>query len=100
MIIIRTWEQLAQALAGPLDASLHQILSEHRDRLQEFAHYDLRELCCFVIVEPGDQMNAVEAVRGFPIGTEPEYEIVHDNCTETVWIVSDDGFGWVLLKPD
>jgi len=100
MLIIRTWEDLDQGLASPLDASLYQILSDHRDRLQDFSHYDLRELCCFVIVEPGDQMEAVEAIRGFPIGTEPEYRLAHQGWTEIVFIVSDDGFGWVLLIPD
>lgn len=100
MIIIRTWEELEQALAAPLDPTLNQIISDHRDRLTEFAHYDLRELCCFVLVEPDDQIDAVEAIRGFPFGAEPEYHLAHQGWTEIVFIASDDGFGWVLLIPD
>jgi hypothetical protein len=100
MIIIRTWEELAQALAGPLDAPLYQILSDHRDRLAEFEHYDLRELCCFVLVEPADQIEAIHDIRGFPFGAEPEYRLAHQGWTEIVFIASDDGFGWVLLIPD
>lgn len=89
MLIIRTWEELTQALASPLDPTLHQIISDHRDRLAEFAHYDLRELCCFVLVEPGDPIEAVEAIRGFPLGTDPEYELVHQGWTERVLICTE-----------
>ncbi len=100
MQILRTWQELEQALATPLDAPLQQILSDHRDRLAEFSHYDLRELCCFVLVEPGDEVGTIKAIRGFPIGTDPEYQIAHQGIGEACFIVSDDGFGFVLIIPD
>ena len=89
MQILRTWQELEQALTSPLDVIVHQILSDHRDRLEEFSRYDLRELCCFVLMEPCDPIEVVEAIRGFPIGTDPEYQMAHHGWTEeqyTRWL--------------
>lgn len=91
MFIIRTWEELAKALASPLDATAKAILTAHRDRLAEFADYDLNEIAAFLIIEPGEDP---AAIVGTPL---PEHRTHHHGWTEEVYIVSDDGFGWVVL---
>lgn len=91
MLQLRTWEELATALASPLDATARRILTAHRDRLAEFADYELNEIAAFVIVEPGEDP---AAIVGTPL---PEYRTHHEGWIEEAFIVSDDGFGWVVL---
>lgn len=83
---IETWEALDLAIAQAA------VLSQHRGRLNEYRDdYALSELARFIILEPGDQID--------PPGP-PEYVAAHSGFTEMVHIISDDGFGWVILVPD
>jgi hypothetical protein len=76
---------------------------------------ELGNLIHFHAVEPGDCMEAVNAALGFPAdanpvdgshigdpGFAPAWEwIAHrDGWFEAAFVVSDDGFGHVLLVPD
>lgn len=101
MIIIRTWEELASALAFSLEPTTKAILIEHRDRLAEYDDHDLGDLAVFCIVETGDQPSALEEASGIAILVDPpEYIDRNVGWWECCWIVSDDGFGWVVLIPD
>lgn len=115
MIKILCTADMARALASPLDADLLQLLALRRDQLLEHDGYDLGELAHFIVVEPGDALAAIETATGIPLATnmidgsnlgEPgfttnfEYVERHGAWFEAVMIVSDDGFGIVLLVPD
>lgn len=83
---IETWEALDRTIA------VAAVLAEHRARLDEYRDtYDLCDLARFIILEPGEAID--------PPGP-PEYVTAHKRFTETVHIISDDGFGWVVLALD
>ena len=115
MISIRSSAEMARALALPLDPDLHELLALRRDQLLEHDGYDLGELAHFLVAEPADTVAAIEGVVGVPLATnfvddskygEPgftanfEYVERHGAWFEAVTIVSDDGFGIVLIVPD
>lgn len=85
MTTIETWEALDRAIA------IAAVLAEHKARLEEYRDtYDLEDLARFVILEPGETID--------PPGP-PEYETEHKGFTQTCWIFSDDGFGWIVITP-
>lgn len=85
MNAIETWEALDRAVA------VTAVLAEHRARLEEYRDtYDLKDLARFVILEPGEG----ETID--PPGS-PEYVTEHIGFTETCYIFSDDGFGWIVI---
>jgi hypothetical protein len=106
MIVIRTAEEMARALDSPLDPELRRILAEHWARL---ADYDLplSDLAEFLIAQPADTLAKLETASGmtliafddgrplFALG--PEIVEQHVGFLELVFILSDDGFGVVLL---
>jgi hypothetical protein len=106
MILIRTAEEMARALDSPLDPELKRILAEHWARL---ADYDLplSDLAEFVIAQPGDTLAELETATAMPLvdhdkgqptfALGPERVEQHAECLEVVFILSDDGFGVVLL---
>lgn len=115
MISIRSSADMARALALPLEPELLELLALRRDQLLEHDEYDLGELAHFLVVEPADTIAAIEGVVGVPLTTnlvdgskfgDPgftanfEYVERHGPWFEAVTIVSDDGFGIVLLVPD
>lgn len=115
MISIRSSADMARALALPLDPDLLELLALRRDQLLEHDGYDLGELAHFLVAEPTDTVTAIEGVMGVPLATnlvddskygEPgftanfEYVERHGAWFEAVMVVSDDGFGIVLLVPD
>jgi hypothetical protein len=116
MISIRSGADMARALASPIDADLKRLLALRRDQLLEHDGYDLGELAHFIVVEPSDTLTVIETAAGIPLATnmingsklgEPgfttsfEYVERHGGAWfEAVTIVSDDGFGIVLLVPD
>lgn len=115
MISIRSSADMARALALPLEPDLHELLSLRRDQLLEHSDYDLGELAQFLVAEPADTVAAIEGVVGVPLATnlvdsskygDPsftdnfEYVERHGAWFEAVTIVSDDGYGIVLLVPD
>lgn len=99
MHIIRTWAQLAQWSA---DDDIGRLLQERHKQLAEYG--DLEQLGTFIIVQPGDNYGDVEDVVGFPIVTDdtPSWEWIerHNSIFEAPIILTDDGFGRVLIIPD
>jgi hypothetical protein len=115
MISIRSTADMARALSSPLDNDLIRLLALRRDQLIEHDGYDLGELAHFIVAEPNDTIAAVEGVVGVPLaknlvdgskygdpGFTANFEYVerHGTWFEAVTIVSDDGFGIVLIVPD
>lgn len=115
MISIRSTADMARALASQIDADLKRLLALRRDQLLACDGHDLGELAHVVVVEPADTLPAIEGVAGVPLATnlvdgskygDPdfttnfEYVAQHGQWFEAVMILSDDGFGIVLLVPD
>ena len=103
MNILRTWDELARALDAPLHPTAKSILTGHRERLAEFDDLQLSDLAAVFIFEPGDQPADLEEASGIAILDDPpdwEYLHHHDGWFECVWVLSDDGFGWIVLIPD
>lgn len=102
MHIIRTWPELADWLGRPADTDIATLLRLRRDQLIDCG--DLTEIGTFVIVEPGDALADIELALGFPITMEgsPTWEWVmrHGSIFEAPIILTDDGFGHVLIVPD
>jgi hypothetical protein len=107
MIIIRTAEELWCALDSPPDLGLRDILEAHYKRLAEYDGYSLAELAIFIVVLPSDTLHDIqEALPGHLLGVEggeatfaiqPEIAQQHEGFFELVFVLSDDGFGLVLL---
>ena len=111
MNIIKTALALERALASPIDADLHRVLTLRRDQLGE----NFGDYAHFLIVGPGDRLDDVEAAAGFPIATnivdgvaygqpdfEPCWEWIErhpDGWFELVFVL-DDELATVVLVPD
>lgn len=106
MLIIDSPPAFARALDSPIDTALKRFLTARRDQQLDDA--------LFIIVQPGDNLEAIEQAAGFPIATNladgavfPDPEFVpswewmqpHEGWHEIVYILSDDGRGAVLLVP-
>lgn len=115
MISIRDSQTMEFALSCPLDPFLKQLLLKRLDMLSEFSEFDLSELAQFIIVEPGDTIDAIEAALNFSPWVnfvdgvrypdsmfEPSWEwlIAHGCWFELMYALSDSGFGIVLLVPN
>lgn len=104
MLIIDSLEAMARALDQPIDRDLKRLLARRRDQLlaDTGGDCDLKELALFVVVEPGDSLPAIEEAAGYPVVTDGGFEWVerHGRWFEAVTILSDDGFGTVLVVPD
>lgn len=104
MIDIPNTAAFELALALPLDPALKDLLRWRRDQLltDTGGEYELGELVRFVVAEPNDGIAEIEAAAGYPLITDGAFEWVqqHGHVFEAATILSDDGFGIVLLVPD
>ena len=112
MLSITDGGSLARALSLPIDPKLKQLLTLRRDQLAEFE--DLSEIARFIVVEPGDSLDALEKELGFSVFRNPvdgrsfgdpefspgwEWIADHGHCFEMVFIYDDSGFGHVVIIP-
>lgn len=68
--------------------------------LQRYAALlDTEPVAWLYILQPGDTTNLLEQLRSQPFETW-EYIDHHDGWFEAVFVISDDGFGHVVLVPD
>ncbi|CAM5797807.1 hypothetical protein [Rhizobacter fulvus] len=91
MQVVRDYESLASVP----DLHLHALLEKCVASLTSgFDDYDLAELVTFIVIEPGDLLEAIDTALGFPILTRP-FELLadHPDWYELVFVVSDDGYG-------
>lgn len=104
MLNITDTAALSRALDSPLDHFLQELLRQRHNQLlaDTDREYDLGDLAEFLVVEPHDAVADIEAAAGYPVVTSPAFEWVadHGGWYEAVTILSDDGFGVVLLVPD
>jgi hypothetical protein len=102
MLYVRNSADMARALDPPIDVRLKRLLTMRRDQLLEHECSDLGDLAHWIIVAVGDPLASIEAEAGFSIAPNPPWEWVldHDGIMEAPIILSDDGFGVVLIVPD
>ena len=101
MITITNSTEITTALSTMPDATLKHILADRVEQLAEYDGYDLGELAHFLIVQPGDALDTIEAAVGFSLQGHPVEAITnYEGWQEACVIVSDDGFGWCILVPD
>jgi len=108
MLTITDGGSLSRALRMPIDLRLKRLLIKRRDQLGG----DITGQARFVIVQPGDSPDALEAELGFSIlqnpadGTRfgdpdftPGWEWIeeHGHCFELAFIMTDDGFAHIVL---
>ncbi|MCC2980050.1 hypothetical protein [Sphingomonas sp. IC4-52] len=80
-----------------------QVLLSERLRHVLALRSELIDFAAFIIVDPGDSKEAIEAAVGFPIDRDfPPWEWVvrHDGIFEAPIVTSDEGDATVLLVPD
>ena len=105
MIVIRTAEAMARALDSPFEPTLKQRLQTHSDRLSKWEDYEFSELAVFLILQPGDTLEQAETAFKQPLVRDrkfcflPELAEQQGGWIEVTFILSDDGFGLILLVP-
>ena len=115
MITIYDSADMQRVLSGPIDPDLKTILLDRLELLAEFSEWDLGDLAHFVIVEPGDRIDAIEKELGispfvnlvddvrYP---DPAFEPSWETCLyrhrhySLTFALSDSGLGLCLLVPD
>ena len=115
MITIYDSADMARVLSGPVDPNLKSILLERLDILAEFSEWDLADLAHFIIVEPGDCIDAIETELGispfvnlvdgvrYPDSRfQPNWEhcIVRKRYFDLTFALCDAGLAICLLVPD
>ena len=105
MQIIRTAEEIANALASSLDPTLRERLAAHRDYLLDYPGFALEELGEFLIVQPDDTLESINAACSAHLVKDDDFAFdaegldVYGHWLELLFVVSDDGFGVVLFVP-
>ena len=113
MDIIRSWEEMASYLDDIVDHTLAQLLTTRRQQLHGYG--ELSELGSFAIVQSGDTLAAIEAALELSIATNfvdgkrfgdpdfmPSWESIerYSGWFALTYILTDDGFGHVVIVPD
>ena len=106
---------MQRVLEGSIDPNLKTILLERLELLTEFSDWDLADLAHFIIVEPGDCIDAIEQELGispfvnlvdgarYPDPRfEPNWEhcIVREGYFDLTFALCDAGLAICLLVPD
>lgn len=74
--------------------------SAPKSRLLHYAALlDTDPIACLFVVQVGDTLADLAALRGCPFA-DPEFVTLQNDVFEAVFIQSDDGFGHVVLVPD
>ena len=114
MLILRTTAAMQAAAQTYPDPALRTLLAKRIEQLT--GDLDLSEVVNFLIIAPGDLLADIDAALGFPIlqnlvdGTvfgdpdfTPSFEWAQYHCGsffELVWLMTDDGFGTIVLVQD
>lgn len=89
MIVLRTAGEVDAFLATPLGRETEPIIAPHLERLAE---YDFEEVAA-IAVATADESPAT-------LGLDPdafEYRQEHPGWTEQVYVIGQDGWGWIYL---
>lgn len=116
MITIYDNSDMQRVLTAPISIALRKILLHRLQLLAEYlGEWDLGDLAHFIIVEPNDDIQAIERELGispyvnivdnirYPDPAfEPSWEhcIAREGYFDVTFALSDSGLGLVLLVPD
>ena len=115
MITIYDSDDMARVFSKPIDQNIKAILLERLELLAEFSDWDLADLAHFIIVEPGDCIEAIEKELGISPFVNlvddvrypnPAFEPSWETCVyrhrhySLTFALSDSGLGLCLLVPD
>lgn len=115
MHIIRNSAAMAATLDNMTDTDPVKRLLQQRTIELAAYEQDIGDLACFAIIEPGDTLPAIEAELNLPIATnlidgsrygDPDFTpcwewiMDHGGCWEMPFIMTDDGYGHVLIVPN
>jgi len=115
MIELRSTECILVACQPSSETSLCKIINQRLTQLTEDGGGDVADIAHFLIVQAGDDDRSVKGELGFSIlenlvdgarfgnpEFEPSWEWImrHEGWFELVYVLSDDGFGWVVLIQD
>lgn len=96
------------------DDPVKPVLQQRANELAEYSS-DISDVACFALIEPGDTLVMIEAALNVPIATNAidgfrygdpdftpcwEWIMDHGRCWEMPFIMTDDGFGHVVIVPD
>jgi hypothetical protein len=103
MHLIRSAEDLARLASTNEDQTLRTLLAAQAENL---ADYDLEEVAILLVIEPADTPNQIDEALGAPLLTGEHFthyaEVLNREgaWVEVTFILSDDGFGWVIYIPE
>ena len=115
MITIYDSADMARVMSGPIDPDLKAILLGRLELLAEFSEWDLADLAHFIIVEPEDNIDAIERELTFsPMVSFDGHRFPDERFTSGMWefcikrkgyfdltfALSDAGLANCLLVPD
>jgi len=115
MIALRSTECILVACQPPSETSLCKIINQRLTQLTEDGGGDVADIAHFLIVQAGDDDRSVKGELGFSIlenlvdgarfgnpDFEPSWEWImrHEGWFELVYVLTDDGFGWVVFVQD
>ena len=98
MLTITDGGSLSRALTTSIDPLMKQLLILRRDQLG-----DITDQARFIVLQPGDSLEALEKELGFPIVGDPacvfgpEWVADHGTFFEALWLLTDDGYGHVTI---
>jgi hypothetical protein len=105
---------MAQFLSASTDTALVSILARRSEQLSLDVE-ELAQFAHFLVIQPGDSLGGITAELGFsPLSNfadgkrfgdpdfMPSWEWIEDHggWFELTYVLSDDGFGWILLVQD
>lgn len=100
MHCFRDAPSLQQFLNESPSHELSRLIRTHMDALAAFDDMPLSALAHFFILEQGDSADVLNASLGLSLADTPiETCINHIDWFELVIIVSDAGFGYIVLMP-
>ena len=96
MRMYRDSESIRRVSTEELDNQLRELIARKILDLADYSEYELEDLLNIITIEPSDAI----ADLGFLLGDRlPELVEYHTAWVEVTYIISDDGFGWVVYIP-
>lgn len=95
MLTITTSAVMADFISTLTDTTLKRILTDRVDQLADYDGYDLGELAHFLIVQPGDTLDAIEAALSLQLHITQSSESIglHGKGTMDDGCIDRDDYG-------
>lgn len=112
---LRTTASMEAVHQSDIEPAIRDLIAKRMVQLGENHDGDLGDVVHFIVVEPGDHMSVIDKAVGFSLlvnlvdGTSlgdpdfvPSFEWIQDHGSffELVYLLTDDGFGTIVLVHD